>query len=86
MLRSSETSDSSTGCRHIHLLSGLQLGLNQGRSLKVNEDRHKRKTELLRELTGNLKDFTKKAAYLSESGQYSNQKWEQTLKIDHTSH
>ena len=74
-----------SGCRHIHHLSCLQLGIDPDGSLKADQDRRKQKAELLREFTGDLKDFAKQAAYLSGSGQYSNQKLVQALEIARTS-
>ena len=74
-----------SGCRHIHHLSCLQLGIDPDGSLKADEDRRKRKAELLRQFTNNLKGFAKQAAYLSGSREDSNQRLEQALEIARTS-
>jgi len=52
-----------SGCRHIHHLSCLQLVIDPDGSLKVNDERLKRKAKLLREFNNEVKRFTKKAAY-----------------------
>lgn len=71
----------SAGCRHIHHLSCLQLGIDPDGSLKADEDRRKRKAELLREFSTEVKAFAKQAAYLSGSREDSNQRLEQALEI-----
>ena len=71
----------SAGCRHIHHLSCLQLGIDPDGSLKADEDRRKRKAELLREFSTEVKAFAKQAAYLSGSHEHSNQRLEQALTI-----
>ena len=73
------------GCRHIHHLSCLQLGIDPDGSLKTDEDRRKGKAELLRLFTGDLKVFAKQAAYLSSSDSDSNRRLEQVLEIARTS-
>ena len=70
-----------SGCRHIHHLSCLQLGIDPDGSLKADEDRRKRKAELLREFSNEVKAFAKQAAYLSGSREDSNQRLEQALEI-----
>ena len=70
-----------SGCRHIHHLSCLQLGIDPDGSLKVDQDRRKQKAELLREFNDEVKRFTKKAAYVVGSGSDSSQKLEQALEL-----
>ena len=70
-----------SGCRHIHHLSCLQLGIDPDGSLKADEDRRKRKAELLREFSTEVKAFAKQAAYLSGSREDSNHRLEQALEI-----
>ena len=70
-----------SGCRHIHHLSCLQLGIDPDGSLKADEDRRKRKAELLREFSTEVKAFAKQAAYLCGSREDSNQRLEQALEI-----
>ena len=73
-----------SGCRHIHHLSCLQLGIDPDGSLKADEDRN-RKAELLRLFNGDLKDFAKQAAYLNGSDSDLNRRLEQALEIARTS-
>ena len=63
-----------SSCRHINHLSWSQLGIDPDSSLKADEDRRKRKAELLRQFTSDLKDFDKQAAYLS--GSTTSDSWE----------
>ena len=70
-----------SGCRHIHHLSCLQLGIDPDGSLKADEDRRKRKAELLREFSTEVKGFAKQAAYLCGSDEHSNSRLEQALEI-----
>ena len=49
--------------------------------MKADEDRRKRKAELLREFSTEVKAFAKQAAYLSGSREDSNQRLEQALEI-----
>lgn len=70
-----------SGCRHIHHLSCLQLSIDPDGSLKADEDRRKRKAELLREFSTEVKAFAKQAAYISGSREDSNQRLELALEI-----
>ena len=71
----------SAGCRHIHHLSCLQLGIDPDGSLKADVDRRKKKAELLKEFSAEVKDFARQAAYTSGSDSDSNRRLEQALEI-----
>jgi len=70
-----------SGCRHIHHLSCLQLGIDPDGSLKADQDRRKEKAELLREFNDEVKRFTKKAAYVVGSGPDSNKRLAAALEL-----
>ena len=74
----------SAGCRHIHHLSCLQLGIDPDGSIKADEDRRKEKATILREFADSWKQYAKEAAYLCGSDQHSNTKLRQALQIAHT--
>ena len=71
--------------KHLHVMLHESLDIDPDGSLKADEDRRKRKAELLREFTNDLKGFAKQAAYLSGSDEHSNQRLEQALEIARTS-
>ena len=59
----------------------LALGIDPDGTLKADEERRKRKAELLKEFANDLKQFAKCAAYLSGSDKDSNRRLEQALEI-----
>lgn len=66
---------------HLHKMAMLCLGIDPDGALAADEDRRKRKAELLREFNADVKQFVRKAAYIVGSGPHSNQKLEQSLEL-----
>lgn len=73
------------GCRHIHHLSCLQLGIDPDDSIKRDVERRKRKAELLKEFSSEIKEFIRDLAYTSGSDRDSNRRLEQAIAIARTS-
>ena len=71
----------SAGCRHIHHLSCLQLGIDPDGSIKRDLDRRKRKAEIISEFKEITHDFLKEAVVISGSDRHSNARLEQALHI-----
>ena len=71
----------SAGCRHIHHLSCLQLGIDPDGSIKADEDRRKEKATILREFHAEVKDWIKRAAYRVGSGPDSNRRLAAALEV-----
>ena len=69
---------------HLHEMTCLRLGVDPDGTLKADEDRRKRKAELLKEFANDLKSFAKRAAYLSGSDKDSNRRLEQALEVART--
>ena len=69
--------------KHLHVMLHTALGIDPDGALKADEDRRKRKAEILREFGESWKGYAKQLAYLSGSGKYSNQKLEQALELAH---
>ena len=69
---------------HLDEMTCLALGVDPDGTLKADEDRRKRKAELLKEFANDLKSFAKRAAYLSGSDQDSNRRLEQALEVART--
>ena len=70
--------------QNVHYLAQLGLGNDPDQALQQDFDRRKTKAQLLKEFTADLKDFARQAAYLSGSGEHSNQKLEQALEAART--
>ena len=62
----------------------LAMGIDPDGTLKADQERRKRKAELLREFAADVKQFAKQAAYLSGSDRHSNMRLEQALEIART--
>ena len=71
--------------KNIHHLSCLALGQEPDAVLLNDRDRRKKKAELLKEFSAEVKDFARQAAYLSGSHEHSNTRLEQALEIARTS-
>ncbi|WP_415409812.1 hypothetical protein ACLM45_13640 [Synechococcus sp. A10-1-5-9] len=69
------------GCRHIHHLSCLQLGIDPDGALAADQQRRQDKAQILKDFDKEMKAFVKSAAYLSGSGKGSNDRLEQALAI-----
>ena len=67
--------------KHLHVMLHEALGIDPDGALAADEDRRKRKAELLREFSTEVKAFAKQAAYLCGSREDSNQRLEQALEI-----
>ena len=66
-------------CRHIHHLRLLQLVIDPDGSLQADGDHRIQKAELLREFNDEVKQFTKRAAYVICSGSDSNKRLRKAL-------
>ena len=69
---------------HLHEMTMLCLGVDPDGALEADQERRKRKAELLKEFANDLKQFAKQAAYLSGSDPDSNRRLEQALEIART--
>ena len=69
---------------HLHEMTCLAMGIDPDGTLKADEERRKRKAELLKEFANDLKQFAKRAAYLSGSDKDSNRRLEQALEVART--
>lgn len=69
---------------HLHEMTMLCLGVDPDGALKADQERRKRKAELLKEFATDLKSFVKQAAYLSGSDSDSKRRLEQALEIART--
>ena len=69
---------------HLHEMTCLAMGIDPDGTLKADEERRKRKAELLKDFANDLKSFAKRAAYLSGSDQDSNRRLEQALEVART--
>jgi hypothetical protein len=67
-------------CRAMKTLSDLYLGRAAVDDI-VDLQRRQRKAELLREFSSDVKEFARRAAYLSGSDEHSNQRLEQALEL-----
>ena len=67
--------------KHLHDMTHLCLGIDPDGALAADEQRRKDKADILKEFKSEVMDFVKEAAYLSGSGQFSNQKLDQALTI-----
>ena len=70
-----------SGCRHIHHLSCLQLGIDPDGSLKADEDRRKRKGEIINAFKQEIHDFLREAVVISGSDEHSDQRLEAALAL-----
>ena len=70
--------------KNVHTLAQLRLGKEPDQALKSDQDRRKRKSEILREFGDCWKEYAREAAYLSGSGEYSNRQLEQALEAART--
>ena len=69
---------------HLHEMTCLAMGIDPDGTLKADEERRKRKAELLKDFANDLKSFAKRAAYLSGSDKDSNRRLEQALEVART--
>ena len=57
------------GCRHIHDLSCLQLGIDPDGSIKADEDRRKEKATILREFAEEVEGIRQQGGVSQLAGQ-----------------
>ena len=67
--------------KHLHDMIHLCLGVDPAGALAADEQHLKDKAETLKGFKDEVMDFVREGAYLSGSGQFSNQKLEQALTI-----
>ena len=70
-----------SGCRHIHHLSCLQLGIDPDGALAADQERRKEKGRLISDFKDTIHAFLKDAVYLSGSNQHSNQRLAAALAL-----
>ena len=67
--------------KHLHDMTHLAMGNEPDQALQADFERRKNKAELLKEFGQDCKEYARRFAYLSGSGEHSNQKLEAALNI-----
>lgn len=67
--------------KHLHVMLHTALGVDPDGALAADEDRRKRKAEIINTFKQEIHDFLKEAVVISGSGQHSNQRLEAALAL-----